>query len=94
MSSGHFVRLRDRGIITVAGPDRVAFLQGLVSNDVEKCTSDRSIWAALLTPQGKYLHDFFLTDWEDCFRLDCEARAADGSGPAAAQIQAARGCDP
>ena len=73
MSSGQFVRLEERGIVTVAGPDRLEFLQGLVTNDVEKAGPGRALWAALLTPQGKYLHDFFLTDHDAVFSLDCEA---------------------
>ncbi|RED52256.1 YgfZ/GcvT domain-containing protein [Aestuariispira insulae] len=73
MSTGHYVRLDGRGIITVAGKDRLAFLQGLVTNDVAACGADHAIWAALLTPQGKFLHDFFMTDHDGIFWLDCEA---------------------
>ncbi len=57
--------LPDRGVVAVDGPDRVAFLQGLVSNDVEQVAPQQAVWAALLTPQGKWLADFFvLTDGE------------------------------
>jgi len=57
--------LPDRGVVAVDGPDRVAFLQGLVSNDVEQAAPGRAVWAALLTAQGKWLADFFiLTDGE------------------------------
>ncbi|SME89257.1 hypothetical protein SAMN06265365_101195 [Tistlia consotensis] len=49
-----------RSLLSVAGPDRVAFLQGLVSNDVARASESRALWSAFLTPQGKYLHDFFL----------------------------------
>ncbi len=52
--------LPNRGVVAVDGPDRVAFLQGLVSNDVEQATPGRAIWAAFLTPQGKWLADFFI----------------------------------
>ena len=59
----YLTELPDRGVIEIAGEDRVAFLQGLVSNDVELAAPGRADWAALLTPQGKYLADFFiLTD--------------------------------
>ena len=60
MAEGSFVALGERGLLVVAGEDRRAFLQGLVSNDIEKVTGDRAIHAALLTAQGKYLHDFFI----------------------------------
>jgi folate-binding Fe-S cluster repair protein YgfZ len=58
MAERHYVILEDRGLVTVGGPDRTAFLQGIVSNDVTRVAPDRAVWAALLTPQGKYLHDF------------------------------------
>ena len=56
--------LPDRGVLEVAGEDRVAFLQGLVSNDVAEAAPGRAVWAALLTPQGKWLADFFV--FSDC----------------------------
>jgi folate-binding Fe-S cluster repair protein YgfZ len=49
-----------RGVLRLAGEDRVAFLQGLVSNDVRTVDEAHGIWTAMLTPQGKYLFDFFL----------------------------------
>src|SRR5689334_8850898 len=60
MAGPSFVELRERGLLVVAGEDRRAFLQGLISNDIEKVTPDRAIHAAFLTAQGKYLHDFFV----------------------------------
>ncbi len=52
--------LAHRGVLRLTGPDVRNFLQGVISNDVEKATAEQAIWAAFLTPQGKYLHDFFL----------------------------------
>lgn len=53
-------RLHHRGVIGVSGADRVGFLNGLVSNDVTQAEPGRAVWAALLTPQGRYLCDFFI----------------------------------
>ena len=64
--------LESRGLVTVGGADRVEFLQGLISNDIRRVAPDRAIWAALLTPQGKYLHDFFVTEIGGVYFLDCE----------------------
>ncbi|HEX7005701.1 MAG TPA: folate-binding protein [Alphaproteobacteria bacterium] len=75
-----FALLDDRALLAVAGPDRRAFLQGLVSNDVNKVAHDRSVYAALLTPQGKYLHDFFIVEQEDTLYLDGEAARLDDLG--------------
>jgi folate-binding protein YgfZ len=62
-----------RGVVEVAGDDRVAFLQGLVSNDVALAAPGRAVFAALLTPQGKWLADFFILADGDRLLLDCEA---------------------
>src|SRR5436309_4613052 len=78
MAQSNFVLLDGRGILAVSGPDRRVFLQGLVSNDVEKVAPDRAVYAALLTAQGKYLHDFIMAAAGDAIWLDAEAaRLAD-----------------
>ncbi|HZL58301.1 MAG TPA: folate-binding protein [Stellaceae bacterium] len=78
MERAAYASLAERGILEVAGDDRVAFLQGLVSNDVAKVAADRAVYAALLTAQGKFLHDFFIVAQGDAFYLDAEAaRLAD-----------------
>jgi folate-binding protein YgfZ len=70
--------LEDRGVLEVTGADRSPFLQGLVSNDVAKATPGRALYAALLTAQGKYLHDFFIVAMGESLFLDGEAaRLAD-----------------
>lgn len=65
-----------RGVIEIAGADRVSFLQGLVSNDVEQAAPGRAVWAALLTPQGKWLADFFILSDGERLVLDCERAQA------------------
>ncbi|HYF07779.1 MAG TPA: folate-binding protein [Acetobacteraceae bacterium] len=68
--------LPDRGVVEVAGEDRIAFLQGLVSNDVAEAAPRRAVWAALLTPQGKWLAEFFVTPHGEALLLDCERALA------------------
>ncbi|CAH2601543.1 Folate-dependent protein for Fe/S cluster synthesis/repair in oxidative stress [Rhodovastum atsumiense] len=63
--------LSSRGVVEVGGEDRVTFLQGLVSNDVAQAAPGRAVWAALLTPQGKWLADFFILDDGTRLLLDC-----------------------
>ncbi len=69
--------LPERAVIAVTGPDRVAFLQGLVSNDVALAVPGTAVWAALLTPQGKWLADFFILSDGERLLLDCERTQAD-----------------
>jgi folate-binding protein YgfZ len=55
-----------RTIWTLTGKDAVPFLQGLVSNDMRPLeTGPGIVWTALLTPQGKYLADFFVIRLSD-----------------------------
>ena len=69
--------LPGRAVLAVSGPDRVGFLQGLVSNDVTLVAPGRAVWAALLSPQGKWLADFFILADGERLLLDCEAAGAD-----------------
>lgn len=62
-----------RKIIRLTGPDRVAFLQGLVTNDVTRAPC----WAAILTPQGKYLADFLVVPQGDVLLVDVDVALAD-----------------
>ena len=68
--------LPGRAVLEVTGEDRVSFLQGLVSNDVEQAGPGRAVWSALLTPQGKWLADFFIFAHNEELLLDCEAGQA------------------
>jgi folate-binding protein YgfZ len=73
MTDMSFVLLEDRGVLAVSGPDYRTFLQGLVSNDVEKVSREAACYAALLTAQGKYLHDFIMVEAGESIWLDAEA---------------------
>jgi hypothetical protein len=67
-----------RGLLALTGEDRTTFLQGLISNDVRLLSTGRAFWAALLTAQGKFLHDFFVGQVAETLLIDGEAaRIAD-----------------
>ncbi|MEQ8806777.1 MAG: folate-binding protein, partial [Rhodospirillales bacterium] len=73
MTEQTYVVLEDRGVLAISGDDARTFLQGLVSNDINKVSATRAIHAALLTPQGKYLHDFFIAEAPGGgLLMDCE----------------------
>ena len=65
----------DRTVLRVTGQDRRDFLQGLISNDINKL-ADGLVYAALLTPQGKYLADFFLLERDDAILIDVQSTLA------------------
>jgi folate-binding protein YgfZ len=62
-----------RRVLAVSGPDRVGFLQGLVTNRIGVAPA----WAALLTPQGKYLADFLVVPEPERLLIDIDSRLAD-----------------
>src|SRR5512134_314567 len=72
MSLPTSILLADRGVLRVSGEDARSFLQGLVSNDVLRVAPDRAIWAAFLTAQGRYLHDFFVSQLDGGLILEGE----------------------
>lgn len=72
MSTLHFTPLPHRALIAIGGDDRGAFLQGLVTNDVRKVEAGLAAWAAFLTPQGKFLHEFFMFSLGNAIWLECE----------------------
>ena len=59
----------DRTVLSISGDDRLPFLQGLVTNDVAKADGG-IIYTALLTPQGKFIADFFVIGQADRFLID------------------------
>ena len=72
MDQMRYSALPERGLISLSGGDARRFLQDLVSNDIDRVGTARAVYAALLTPQGKYLFDFFVTATADALLLDCE----------------------
>ncbi|MEL6683627.1 MAG: folate-binding protein, partial [Pseudomonadota bacterium] len=62
-------------VLAIAGEDRVSFLQGLITNDVDKAAAS-IIYAALLTPQGKFIADFFVIGEADRLLIDVAASHA------------------
>ena len=65
-----FVALLDRAVLEVTGPDAGEFLQGLITNDLEKLKQKGSLFAALLTPQGKINYEFFIVPTVTGFFLE------------------------
>lgn len=67
-----YVLMAARGVVALRGPDTRPLLQGLITNDLDRLTPERAIYAALLTPQGKFLFDFIMLDAGDEILLEVE----------------------
>lgn len=78
MSQLKLCSLKNRSLLRLSGEDVKSFLQNLITNDVDQLSENQSLYSALLTPQGKFLHDFILIQWGDHIFLDClTERSAD-----------------
>jgi len=70
--------LDDRAVIAISGPEARPFLQGLVTNDVATGLAPGSgLYTALLSPQGKILFDFFVTEGDGALLLDVARDSAE-----------------
>ena len=87
MTAGHHAT--DRAVLRVSGPDARDFLQGLVTNDVRRLDAG-PVYAALLSPQGKYLFDFFLVAGRRGRARRRQGRPRRRARPAARPVPAAR----
>ena len=66
---------QQRTLLRLTGPDARDFLQGLITNDVNKADQGL-VYAALLTPQGKFIADFFVAAQDGGFILDVASDVA------------------
>ena len=71
MEKDQVVILKKRGVILISGDDAQDFLQNIITNDIKKVSNKSSIFSALLTPQGKYLNEFFIIKDKIGYYLDC-----------------------
>jgi len=72
MEINETVVLDDRGFIKINGEEAKDFLQNIVTNDIEKIKENFTLFSSILTPQGKYLYEFFILKLEDGYLLECE----------------------
>ncbi|QKX01686.1 folate-binding protein [Wolbachia endosymbiont of Cruorifilaria tuberocauda] len=68
-----YIPLQSRGVVALYGPDTRDFLQGIITNDIDDLSSKKAIYSLLLSPQGKYLYDFFLIEHGEYTFLECES---------------------
>ena len=71
MKKDQVVILEKRGVILVSGEDAKDFLQNIITNDINKVSNKNSVFSALLTPQGKYMNEFFVIQNNNGYLLDC-----------------------
>ena len=75
MEKNEVITLEDRGFIQINGSDAKDFLQNIVTNDIAKVNNSSTIFSSILTPQGKYLFEFFVLKLKDDYLLECEKKS-------------------
>jgi len=75
MEKNEVIILEDRGFIQVTGVDAKEFLQNIVTNDLEKVTNESTVFSSILSPQGKYLFEFFIIKLNESYLLECEKKS-------------------
>ena len=76
MEKNEVITLDDRGFLQIKGSEAKDFLQNIVTGNIEKVTGSSTIFSSILTPQGKYLFDFFVLKLKDSYLLECEKKSA------------------
>jgi hypothetical protein len=64
---------RDRAVLSLEGAEAENFLHNMVTADVQGLAKGQARYAALLSPQGKILFDFFVLKTGEGYFLDCAA---------------------
>ena len=70
MTTSKYYKLRDSKFINISGADRSTFLQSLITNDINKCDPKTPIYSCLLSPQGKFIADFFIINCIDSYLIE------------------------
>lgn len=70
------IRLTDRRLLGLTGPDAALFMQGVCTQNCLKLREDKPVYALHLTPQGRFLFDFILVPQNHMLWLDCYAPTA------------------
>ena len=65
-----FFRFKNNSLIKISGDDRFNFIQGIISNDINNLKKKPSIYSSILTPQGRFISDFFLSNYKELIKFE------------------------
>ena len=77
MKTEYYFINNDTRFINIAGDDRQEFLQGLITNDINACNRNNPIYTCILSPQGKFLADFFVIELDGSYLIEIHNRFFD-----------------
>ena len=70
MSVPYFYKNINSKFLSIEGKDSTDFLQNLITNDINKCTEESFLYSCLLTPQGKFISDFFIFKKDEKYLIE------------------------
>ena len=70
MTVPYFYKNSNSRFLTIEGEDRSEFLQNLITNDINKCSKENILYSCLLTPQGKFISDFFIFKKDEKYLIE------------------------
>ena len=74
MKNKYFFNHKNSRFFRVSGEDSITFIQNLITNDINKCKNNDIVYSCLLTPQGKFLADFFIFKNDDSFYFETDKK--------------------
>ena len=74
MKNKYFFNHKNSRFFKVSGEDSITFIQNLITNDINKCKNNEIVYSCLLTPQGKFLADFFIFKNDDSFYFETDKK--------------------
>ena len=77
MQNDYFIKNIYSKFLDISGEDSSEFLQGLITNDINKCKDGKPIYACLLTPQGKFSSDFFIIKYLNHYIIEIHEKYFD-----------------
>ena len=72
-----FMKQKNRCLISISGDDRKTFLQGFITNDINKVSNTQAIYSLMLSPAGRFLYDFFIISDDEKLLLECDREKVD-----------------
>ena len=70
MTANKYVHFDSSVFFEISGIDKEKFLQALITNDINKCHHNKTIYSAFLTPQGKFIADFFIIEYQNNYLIE------------------------
>lgn len=71
LQSDNILTPLNRSLIKISGDDRKKFLQGLITNNINKVSNQNLIYSAMLNPAGRFLYDFLIFENNGAIYIDC-----------------------